>query len=236
MRVNWWVSMCKHGPSPNPYKSRSSTHIAKAVGTKSRSITYHIYNAPVIAKLIYRLMLVSANKATKQLGVSASTLRLWESKGLVNTIRTPGNVRLYDIGSLATQDGNPRETRRVFQLYNNESTPSGPKGNRYIYCRVSSRKQQADLDRQIAHLSQKYPGRTVIKDIGSGVNYKVILNYIGNNLLKQRRTDTFTAHRSSVLGQVLRQGNGQGDCCRPQGPTRTLRDRITRSSFRNVRC
>jgi predicted site-specific integrase-resolvase len=37
---------------------------------------------------------------------------------------------------------------------------------------VSSSKQREDLDRQEAFLRDKYPTHTVIKDIGSGLNYK----------------------------------------------------------------
>jgi predicted site-specific integrase-resolvase len=42
----------------------------------------------------------------------------------------------------------------------------------YIYARVSSAKQQGDLDRQIEDLQKAYPGYTLIQDIGSGVNFK----------------------------------------------------------------
>ena len=40
------------------------------------------------------------------------------------------------------------------------------------YCRVSSSKQRDDLDRQIAYMQSLYPGAEVIKDIGSGLNFK----------------------------------------------------------------
>jgi putative resolvase len=39
------------------------------------------------------------------------------------------------------------------------------------YCRVSSRKQKPDLDRQIEFMKNKYPNHRVISDIGSGMNY-----------------------------------------------------------------
>ena len=39
------------------------------------------------------------------------------------------------------------------------------------YCRVSSKKQKPDLERQINFLKSKYPNHTFIIDIGSGINY-----------------------------------------------------------------
>ena len=40
------------------------------------------------------------------------------------------------------------------------------------YARVSSEKQKEDLDRQCEYLRQKCPGHELIKDIGSGLNWK----------------------------------------------------------------
>lgn len=40
------------------------------------------------------------------------------------------------------------------------------------YCRVSSRKQSEDLKRQISYMIEKYPEHIIIKDIGSGLNFK----------------------------------------------------------------
>jgi putative resolvase len=40
------------------------------------------------------------------------------------------------------------------------------------YCRVSSYDQKLDLERQVVVLSNKYPTYTIIKDIGSGINFK----------------------------------------------------------------
>jgi len=40
------------------------------------------------------------------------------------------------------------------------------------YCRVSSTKQKEDLQRQIEYVTAKYPGKELIKDVGSGVNFK----------------------------------------------------------------
>jgi predicted site-specific integrase-resolvase len=40
------------------------------------------------------------------------------------------------------------------------------------YCRVSSPKQKEDLERQIKMMEEKFPNHRIIKDIGSGLNFK----------------------------------------------------------------
>ena len=40
------------------------------------------------------------------------------------------------------------------------------------YCRVSSTKQRDDLDRQVAYMQSIYPDAEIVRDIGSGLNFK----------------------------------------------------------------
>jgi predicted site-specific integrase-resolvase len=40
------------------------------------------------------------------------------------------------------------------------------------YCRVSSYKQKDDLQKQIKFMSERFPEAEIVKDIGSGLNYK----------------------------------------------------------------
>jgi len=40
------------------------------------------------------------------------------------------------------------------------------------YCRVSSHQQKDDLKRQIEYMKKEYPTYEIIKDIGSGLNFK----------------------------------------------------------------
>ena len=44
--------------------------------------------------------------------------------------------------------------------------------HKICYCRVSSAKQKEDLERQIDFMKNKFPTYEIIKDIGSGLNYK----------------------------------------------------------------
>lgn len=94
-------------------------------------------------------MFVPAAKARKHYGVSNSTLRRWADRGRVPSKRTVGGHRVYGL-SAAVQ-----ETKR-----------------RIVYCRVSSGKQKDDLARQISCMADQYPEHEIVRDIGSGINFK----------------------------------------------------------------
>jgi excisionase family DNA binding protein len=91
---------------------------------------------------------VAASEASKLYGVHPETLREWADTGKIEFQRTVGGHRRY----------------KVFE-------PATTKKN-FIYARVSSKKQEQDLQRQIKYLSKKYPNYEVISDIGSGLNFK----------------------------------------------------------------
>lgn len=95
---------------------------------------------------------VMPNKAAEITGVSVATLRAWEKAGAIPCRRTSGNTRQYDVSAY---------TEKI------KIEPTT-----ICYCRVSSPKQKEDLQRQIAYVSAKYPGKELIKDVGSGINFK----------------------------------------------------------------
>ena len=98
---------------------------------------------------------VKAVEAAKFYGISLSNLRKWAREGAIEVERTPGGHYLYVLP---------------------EPEPEMPADDQWseniVYARVSSRKQSDDLQRQARQLAEKYPGYTVVKDIGSGINYK----------------------------------------------------------------
>ena len=96
---------------------------------------------------------VKPKEAAAVIGVSIQTLRIWDKKGDIRTRRTVGNTRLYDISEY--MEAEPARQLRTI-----------------CYCRVSSPKQKADLLRQIEYLTSKYSESEVIKDVGSGINFK----------------------------------------------------------------
>lgn len=90
---------------------------------------------------------------SKKLGVSKETLRTWETEGKISATKTPGGHRRYNMPSFGTEE------------------PSYP--HRCIaYARVSSKKQEGDLERQIGFLKSKFPSYEIVSDIGSGINFK----------------------------------------------------------------
>jgi predicted site-specific integrase-resolvase len=97
---------------------------------------------------------VPARVATARLGVSLRTLLRWEKAGKISTVKTPNGQRRYDIES-------------VINIQSSFSTRPT-----ILYARVSSHSQKPDLERQIQFLSSKYPNCEVVKDIGSGLNFK----------------------------------------------------------------
>ena len=105
-----------------------------------------------------------------KLNVSEETLRRWEKIGKITAIRTEGGHRRYKIKEDILP---PEDTRRNI-----------------VYARVSSKKQEGDLQNQIKYLQDKYKGYTVISDIGSGLNFKrkglkTILELLINGNIKE---------------------------------------------------
>ena len=96
---------------------------------------------------------VRTKKASEFYGVTPDTIRRWANNGQVEFKRTINNQRLFNIGKRMETENTPIRTN-------------------YIYVRVSSNKQRDDLQRQKEFLSTKYPDYKVIKDIGSGLNFK----------------------------------------------------------------
>ena len=97
-------------------------------------------------------MYVPAGKYKQIYGVSTLTLRRWADSGKIESIRSPGNHRLYKV---------------------TENTPAKPlERQKIVYIRVSSAKQKDDLERQRAFMVARYPGHRVVSDIGSGINWR----------------------------------------------------------------
>ena len=100
---------------------------------------------------------LNISEAAYLLGVSTDTLRRWESEGKLTAERTKGGHRRYDLTTILKDEAS--------------------EGLTVLYCRVSTRPQKKDLDRQIAVLEtyaeiNGWQNCLTLKDIGSGVNYK----------------------------------------------------------------
>ncbi|MFM7364858.1 MAG: IS607 family transposase [Cuspidothrix sp.] len=95
---------------------------------------------------------IPLRKAVEFLGLHPNTLRRYADEGKIKSIKNPAGQRLYDVESYIRGDS--------------IRTPT------ICYCRVSSSRQRDDLDRQIAYMQSLYPESEIIKDIGSGLNFK----------------------------------------------------------------
>jgi predicted site-specific integrase-resolvase len=112
---------------------------------------------------------VSGKKASEILGVHQRTLYQWESKNQIETMRTPGGKRMYNVKKyLESKDEN--KVNLVKKTNNPEINKLIENNGKYLYARVSSLGQKEDLVRQEKLLKEKYPNYKLISDIGSGMN------------------------------------------------------------------
>ena len=108
-------------------------------------------------------ILVSIGVVAEFFGVTAQTIRNWTEQGLLkNAQRTLGGHRRYDLEEVQSVKGEAAHD-------NGKKT--------VIYSRVSSYDQKEDLERQAEELErhcreQNLPNIEIVKDIGSGINYK----------------------------------------------------------------
>jgi len=79
-------------------------------------------------------------------------LRKYADEGKIKSIKNSAGQRLYDVESYG------------------RSYSDGVAA--ICYCRVSSSKQRDDLTRQVAYMQSLYPEAEIIRDIGSGINFK----------------------------------------------------------------
>ena len=133
-------------------------------------------------------MYLSINKVAKQLNKSAQTLRNWEKTGeLIPAYKTKSGYRYY------TEE----QINKLLGVEEKERVTIG-------YCRVSSRKQQDDLERQIENMRNYLCAKgykfEIITDIGSGINYnKVGLNILIDKVIKGEVDKIVVLHKDRLL-------------------------------------
>ena len=107
---------------------------------------------------------IGGKDASKILGVHQRTLYLWEQKGKIETVRTPGGKRLYNVKKYLQMNQNIESVSDV-------TMKSPNKKYKICYVRVSTNNQKDDLVRQKNMMKEKYPNYKIIEDIGSGINF-----------------------------------------------------------------
>ena len=140
---------------------------------------------------------VSGIVASKILGVHQRTLYLWDKKKIIETIRTPGGKRLYNVKKyLESLDKNTSNVENVNNPIINSKLHNK---NNYIYARVSSNGQKNDLERQIKVLLDLYPNYNLISDIGSGMNLnRKGLRKIIDEAIKGRINEVVIVHKDRL--------------------------------------
>jgi len=102
--------------------------------------------------------LLRLSKAADLLGVTTSTLRVWDADGKIKTIRSPGGHRLVPLSEIERLRGEQTQQRNVT----------------CVYARCSTQKQIENLERQVGRLLEHCVAQgwkpELFKDIGSGLN------------------------------------------------------------------
>lgn len=118
-------------------------------------------------------MYVPTKDAIKYYKVSDNALRTWANNGKIKYIKTKGGHRRYFI-----DDGK-------------ENTTLACERQKIIYARVSSRKQQNDLERQSEYLKTKYPDYTPSQTLDQV------------SILKERDSKGFWKESSKAISKKL---------------------------------
>jgi len=123
-------------------------------------------------------MYIPSRKAAKALGVHPNTLRKYADNGRIESIRNEAGQRLYNVASYIQGQTSPVTV---------------------CYCRVSSAKQKDDLARQVVYMQEKFPRATIIKDVGSALNFKRKgLQTLLESLLCGNKLTLIVAHRDRL--------------------------------------
>ncbi len=143
----------------------------------------------------YYMAYVSARKASELLDYTPDHLRKLANEGKIEYIRTGGGHRRYDVEGYIKSKSQSIAT--------------------VCYCRVSSTKQRDDLERQVEYMRSIYPSAEVIRDIGSGINFKRKgLRTLLERLMQGDKLQVVIAHRDRLarfgidLIQYLIEQNG----------------------------
>ena len=120
-----------------------------------------------------------SRKAAEFLGLHPNTLRSYADKGKIPHYRNSAGQRLYDVESYLKGD---REQETV------------------CYCRVSSHKQKDDLQRQVQFMQDRYPGASIVTDVGGGLNFqRKGLTSLLERLHRGDKLQIVVAHRDRLV-------------------------------------
>lgn len=100
---------------------------------------------------------IPLRKVCKLMGLQPNTVRSWAKAGKIISVKTPSGQTIYPESQF---------TNLV------PSISSTQEKEKIIYCRVSSKKQMDDMERQKEFLQSLYPEHKLVTDCASGINWK----------------------------------------------------------------
>jgi predicted site-specific integrase-resolvase len=142
--------------------------------------------------------------ASRVFKVTKQTLVNWANEGKIECKRTPGGHRRYL----------KSDVLRISRDVSDKPTVDDRKS--VCYCRVSTAGQKEDLERQVEFFKTKYPTYEIIRDIGSGLNFKrkglkTLLEYTERGTLKEvvvTHRDRLCRFGFDLLKTIIESRNG----------------------------
>lgn len=173
---------------------------------------------------------VTTKKASKTLGVHVLTLHNWERDGKIDTIKTPGGHRKYNVDKYLKQQHEEKLVKKkpntgsnvVMDISTNSTiidlspvTHTNAKTD-VCYTRVSCVGNKDVLKKQKTYLQEHYPNTTIIEDIGSINNFEkqglknlisMINNKVVNNVVLANKSN-LSKFSIDMLNFLLSQNGG----------------------------
>ena len=154
---------------------------------------------------------VRSKIASQKLGTSLVSLREWDRLGKIETIRTGGNQRLYNVEKYLNEQ-KKEDIKDKVAVKNEDIKEDNTKVN-ICYIRVSTIGQKDDLERQRKYMTTKYPKHEIIEDIGSGINFnrrglrKIIKLAIGGKIksLVVAHRDRLTRFGYDLIEDIIKE-------------------------------
>jgi len=109
-------------------------------------------------------MFVKIGEVSRLLNVCQETLRNRAKDGQIPFKVTDGGTRLFYV----IKRGDKYFIGGEGDVFKEEDKVK----SKIVYCRVSTSSQKEDLERQVVFAKREYPDHEVVKDVGSGLNWK----------------------------------------------------------------
>lgn len=120
------------------------------------------------------------------LHICPKTLYNWNHTGKIQSVTTQGGRYRYSKQEVMSFLPAPIENKEEIR-------------SSFCYCRVSTPSQKEDLQRQIEFFRVNYPNHTIIKDIGSGLNFKRKgLQTLLDNAIKGNINEIVVTHKDRL--------------------------------------